>query len=145
MHNGDKVGLSDASTLARSQNKTVVNPYATGVVFLHLARKFATRFLYSTCLDKLHKLGKGFDAPKIKPKIDLNGTRVAVHQQLLFSLLCLNRSLQIYQIYHLTVYEVTTEERKEIGKIEGVFNIMQLLTIILQYETVYCAAYRPLI
>lgn len=90
MHDGDKVGLSATGTLTRSKNKIIVNPFPAGLALLALARKVATHFSYGSRLGILHDLGKGCDAPKIKPKIDLNGTRVAAHQQLLFSLLRLN-------------------------------------------------------
>ena len=87
MHDGNKVGLSATGTLTRSKNKVIVNPFPAGLALLALARKVATHFSYGSRLGILHDLGKGCDAAKIKPKGDLNGTRVAAHQQLFFSLL----------------------------------------------------------
>ena len=83
--------------------------------------------------------------PKVKPKVDLNGTQVAAHQQLLYLLLQLNRPLCLYQIHHSTSFEVTEEKLKEFGVVEGVLHITQILTTMWQYETLYCAAFGPII
>jgi hypothetical protein len=101
---------------------------------MNLRTKVATHFSYGTGINDLHKICETTDSPNIKPKVDNNGTRVTAQHRLLESLLCLNKSLRIYQVRNRGLIGDADANWQQFGEFEAVLNITQVMTTMAQYE-----------
>ena len=92
MHNGDKVGASKVGKLIWMNMKVDINPFPEKNDLISKAKNLATHFLYGSerykQLWKLTNEFSGVHGTWVKLCIDLNGTRISVHQPLLYSIGC---------------------------------------------------------
>jgi hypothetical protein len=124
-----------------------VNPFPKGFELMKKASDMAKHFLYGTCTGKLkdiaHHLG---DVAVIKPQNDVNGMHLATQRGLLHPLICLKKAIKIYQLEMFKEDKhLTSSNRKQFHEFEAILLITVTLTMMAQYEQLYCAAYRPII
>jgi len=125
MHDADKLGASAIGSLVRSRQKQIVNPFPEGQRIYKLAHKMGVHFSYGERQAKLYACADGINVaqPKIKIKLDLNGTRVAAQHCLFESELRLNRLLRVYQIKHTPDWKMSEGDWQALAEMEAVLSI----------------------
>ena len=78
-------------------------------------------------------------------QVDHNDTQIAARHRLLFLLLRMKKVVEIYKVEHKPESWSDVYDWKIGRKFEGVLNISQALTTILQYESRYNAAYNQVV
>ena len=102
--------------------------------------KMGTHFSYSNRWSELITVGQsvyGDQIPSIRIAVDLNGTRVAAQQGLLYSELRLSRALTLYKAKEPQVkWEVTPYIWKQVTEFEGVLDVTKITTKLAQCVSV---------
>ena len=125
LHQADKVARSAIGDLVRTRNKIPVNPFEACQALLKKMRENATYFSYATRLKDSWALDSVISGgvAHVRFKTDFNGTRVAAQHMLLFSVLRLNKALQIFSSINKPSFALSPEEWESITEIEAVMKI----------------------
>lgn len=149
MHDGDKPGASAIGALVRSKAKKPINPFPEGAALMHNMHKMGTHFSYSNRWSELIAVGQsvyGDQVPSIRIAVDLNGTRVAAQQGLLYSELRLSRALTLYKAKEPQVkWEVSPYIWKQATEFEGVLDVTKITTKLAQCVPVPPRSRSPLV
>jgi hypothetical protein len=151
MHQGDKVGRWACGTLEKSKNKIPVDPFPEGQALIQQQHDVAKEYSYSTRLAKLHLCCKEEECPEVKPKLDLNTTRVASQHTLIKTNLRIHKGHNRYVVKHggsdarVAKLEVIQEQWKETAEMEAVPARVSQLTTISQHERAWTGAFDLLV
>lgn len=104
------------------------------------AHKMATYFSYGNRHDELMTVGNTCEAPNLRLKVDLNGTRVTAKHGLLYSELRLNRPLKLYALQNSVPWKLSDEEWNMIAEFEGIMRITDAATKLVQHERLFLGA-----
>lgn len=142
MHDTDKVGRSMCGDLTRSKNKVVVNPFPEGQALMAQIKTAATYFSYSTRFDELAvvcDLVPGAVA-KIRPKVDLNTTRVSARRRLVLSMIRLHKALDLYQVAHPVPWTLSPSTWVQATEFLALFEISGEVATLVQTEKLMTSA-----
>lgn len=149
MHSGDKVGASAIGDLTRSRNKQIQNAFDTGQDLVDIARGVAKHFSYGTRCKNLAAACTKAGVRSIKPRLDVNGTRVGAKFNLLHSVLILEKALRQYDLDQGpgSITLPTEAEWQALREMEAILSVTQQLCMFAQTEmyVMSCQALGPLV
>jgi hypothetical protein len=158
MHSGDKVGSWAIGHLTRKDGSgtgALVNPFPVGVALVAKVRDAAKYYSYASRSDELEKACELHNQSFAKPKVDLNGTRIAAKHRLLESM------LRLWKPHNTIVHALasgTTGEKRSADRIrisdeewaiaaefEAVLAAIATATTIVQFEALYTGGMRCIV
>mmetsp|Transcript_3136 Transcript_3136/g.9567 ORF Transcript_3136/g.9567 Transcript_3136/m.9567 type:complete len:534 (-) Transcript_3136:88-1689(-) len=146
MHSGDKVGSSAIGDLTRSRMRKVVNAFPDGQALIAKARNMAKHFSYGgTRRKNLDTACEKQNVRSIKPRLDVNGTRVGAKFNLLHSIVVLEKALRQYKLDNAGFSIPTDIEWDGLREMEAVLAVTQQLCLFAQTEKYFMAAMGPLV
>ena len=127
----------------------------SGVSLIEQIRKAATYLSYGNRLVEFHKYidalnqsaRRGQLTAKMKPKVDLNTTRVAAPHNLITSVIRLHKALVAFERVGTNelLLDLTPLEWQSVVEIESVLEVVKVATTLAQYEHLYTGGFYYLI
>jgi hypothetical protein len=158
MHSGDKVGSWAIGSLARKDGSgtgALVDPFPDGVAILAKIRTAAKYYSYASRSDQLRSACLTVQQTYAKPKVDLNGTRIAAKHRLLESMLRLWKphNTVVHALASGTALQkrdglritISDEEWGVAAELESVLATVATATTTVQFEALYTGGMRCIV
>jgi hypothetical protein len=136
----------------KSTNHIPVDPFPEGQALIQQQHDVAKVYSYGARLARLQQCCKEEECPEVRPKLDINTTRVASQQHTLIKTnLRIHKGHNRYVVKHdggdarVAKLEVTQEQWKETSEMEAVLARVSQLTTIAQHERAWTGAFDLLV
>lgn len=121
-----------------------MNPFPEGQEVVEQARKIAKYFSYGARLKLLRDACVKAGVRPIKPRLDVNGTRIGAKFNLVHSIITLEKGLRQFDIDHPKTISIPSRRTWDgLREIEAVLSITQQLCLFAQTEKYFMAAMGP--